>query len=173
MKVTPRGWEASGSESKRDLVASPAPATREATGGTPPRHALDVFPARRTNGLTRPAGQQGGAALRRRQFVRRAQQADRRAARQSICLQTYIFGSDNTGWALAAKLAAEAQAGVQVRVIVDAMGCRSTDPKVFELMRKAGVEVRTHAPLYDVTALNHHWHEKHLLVDGRASIEAA
>jgi cardiolipin synthase len=92
-------------------------------------------------------------------------------ARESICLQTYIFSSDDTGWALAAKLAAKAQEGVQVRVIVDAMGCRATDPKVFDLMRRAGVDVRIHAPLYELASLNNRWHEKLLLIDGRVSIQ--
>ena len=93
-------------------------------------------------------------------------------AKESICLQTFIFNSDDTGWALARKLAGKAQEGVQVRVIYDGMGSNRADPKMFDLMRQAGVEVREYAdPLRDPTDLNARWHEKHLIVDGRASVE--
>lgn len=92
-------------------------------------------------------------------------------AKESICLQTFIFTSDDTGWALARKLADKARAGVEVRVLVDAMGSGRSDPALFDLMREAGVEVKTWAPKWQVWDINDRWHEKHLIVDGRTSIE--
>ena len=91
-------------------------------------------------------------------------------ARESICLQTFIFDSDETGWALARKLAERAKAGVKVRVIYDAVGSQRADPALFEHMRAAGVEVRAYGEPWQVWDLNDRWHEKHLVVDGRAAI---
>ncbi len=92
-------------------------------------------------------------------------------AKESICFQTFIFNSDETGWALAKKLAAKAQEGVQVRVIYDALGSGRADPKMFELMKNAGVDVKAYGEKYKVWDLNDRWHEKHLIVDGKASVQ--
>lgn len=93
------------------------------------------------------------------------------SARESICLQTFIFDSDETGWALARKLADKARAGVQVRVLYDAVGSHRADDALFDHMRAAGVEVRAYGAPWKVWDLNDRWHEKHLVVDGRASIQ--
>lgn len=93
-------------------------------------------------------------------------------AKESINLQTFIFASDDTGWDLANRLAAKAKEGVKVRVIYDGMGSNRADPKMFEMMKAAGVEVKAYAkPLEQPWNLNDRWHEKHLIVDGKASIE--
>lgn len=93
------------------------------------------------------------------------------SAKESICFQTFIFNSDETGWDLANRLASKAKEGVQVRVIYDSMGTGRADPKMFEMMRAAGVDVKEYAPKYEVWDLNDRWHEKHLIVDGKTSIE--
>ena len=92
-------------------------------------------------------------------------------ARESICFQTFIFNSDDTGWALANKLAAKAKEGVEVRVIYDASGSSRADPKMFEMMKNAGVDVQAYGEKYKVWDVNDRWHEKHLIVDGKASVE--
>ena len=92
-------------------------------------------------------------------------------AKESICFQTFIFNSDDTGWALARSLSAKAQEGVQVRVIYDAMGSGRADPKMFEMMKAAGVDVKAYGEKYKVWDLNDRWHEKHLIVDGKASVQ--
>lgn len=92
-------------------------------------------------------------------------------AKESICFQTFIFNSDETGWALANKLAAKAQEGVQVRVIYDALGSGRADPKMFEMMKKAGVDVKAYGEKYKLWDINDRWHEKHLIVDGKASVQ--
>lgn len=92
-------------------------------------------------------------------------------AKHSIHLQTFIFTDDNTGWDLAKRLAAKAQEGVKVRVLYDAVGSNRAGDLIFDFMKKAGVEVRAYAPpLEDPLSLNARWHEKHLIVDGEASI---
>ena len=92
-------------------------------------------------------------------------------ARKSVCLQTFILSSDDTGMALAHKLVAKAKEGVQVRVIYDGVGSKDSDKKIFEVLRQGGVEVLEHTFLKDVGEVNHSWHEKHLIVDGAASVE--
>ena len=93
-------------------------------------------------------------------------------AKQSINLQTFIFNSDDTGWDLARRLAKKAQEGVEVRVIYDGVGSNRADPKMFEMMEKAGVQVREYGdPLRQFWDVNDRWHEKHLIVDGKTSVE--
>jgi cardiolipin synthase A/B len=93
-------------------------------------------------------------------------------ATDSINLQTFIFNDDDTGWAIATKLAAKAKEGVKVRVIYDAVGSGRADPKMFDLMREHGVEVREYAPiLKDPLSINNRTHEKQLIIDGKASIQ--
>lgn len=90
----------------------------------------------------------------------------------TICLQTFIFNSDATGWAMATRLAAKAKEGVKVRVMVDAVGSGRADEKMFDFMREAGVEVRVYAPLTeDPLSANHRSHEKQLIIDGQESIQ--
>jgi cardiolipin synthase len=93
-------------------------------------------------------------------------------AKSSICLQTFIFNSDDTGQALAKALADKAKEGVKVRVLYDALGSSRADPKMFQMMADAGVELRGYnPPSYLPLEMNHRWHEKHLVVDGASSIE--
>ena len=93
------------------------------------------------------------------------------SAKESINFQTFIFNSDDTGWELANMLAAKAKEGVKVRVIYDALGSNRADPKMFEMMKQAGVEVRPYGNMLgQFWDINDRWHEKHLIIDGRASI---
>jgi cardiolipin synthase len=93
-------------------------------------------------------------------------------ARESICLQTFIFTDDDTGWETARELAAAAQRGVKVRLIYDGLGSNRADSKIFDFMKQAGVEVREYGdPLRRFWDLNNRWHEKHLIVDGTVSVE--
>ncbi|MDX2012615.1 MAG: phosphatidylserine/phosphatidylglycerophosphate/cardiolipin synthase family protein [Myxococcaceae bacterium] len=91
-------------------------------------------------------------------------------AKHSVCFQTFIFNSDDTGWKLARQLADKAKQGVQVRVIYDAVGSGRADPKMFEMMREAGVDVRAYGQKWKVWDLNDRWHEKNLIVDGQAAV---
>ncbi|MFT3707701.1 MAG: phosphatidylserine/phosphatidylglycerophosphate/cardiolipin synthase family protein [Archangium sp.] len=102
-------------------------------------------------------------------FAERKKMID--GAKESICFQTFIFNSDDTGWELAKQLASKAKEGVQVRVIYDAMGSGRADPKMFEMMKQAGVDVQAYGEKYKLWDINDRWHEKHLIVDGKASIE--
>src|SRR5437868_11843313 len=58
-----------------------------------------------------------------------------KSAKKRVCLEVYIFHSDDTGWAFANALSAKAKEGVPVYVIYDSLGCIDSDPKMFEQMR--------------------------------------
>lgn len=181
-------------------VASTTPAAAQGTPEQGPAvskgwQAKGAAPARTTTGVTLPAAPKAGmrSAVLEAQLDRDTQSrslagnkvsmlfdgvnsfAERNkmidGARESICFQTFIFNSDDTGWALAKKLAEKAKEGVQVRVIYDATGSGRADPKMFELMKNAGVDVKAYGEKYEVWDINDRWHEKHLIVDGKASVE--
>ena len=93
-----------------------------------------------------------------------------KAARFRICLELYIFASDETGRAVADLLCQKARAGVNVFVIYDSFGSLYSDRGMFEKMQAAGVHVQEFHPVrpWDCT---HTWrlfnrdHRKLLLID--------
>lgn len=95
-----------------------------------------------------------------------------RNATQSIYLQSFIFNDDETGWDLARLLVLQAQEGIDVRVIYDGIGSMRSDPEMFNYMRENGVQVMEYGnPLQQFWDVNDRWHEKHLIVDQKVSIE--
>ena len=60
-------------------------------------------------------------------------------ARRSVILETYIFDRDPAGLRIADALARARQRGVQVRVLVDAVGARYSVPSIAWAMRERGV----------------------------------
>ncbi|MDB5320939.1 MAG: Bac cardiolipin: cardiolipin [Phycisphaerales bacterium] len=69
-------------------------------------------------------------------------------ARRRICLEIYIFASDETGRAFADLLCDKAKAGVKVYLIYDSFGSIASDPRMFERMRHAGVRVNEFHPFW-------------------------
>jgi cardiolipin synthase len=93
------------------------------------------------------------------------------AATRNINLETYIFDADSVGTPLAELLMARQQAGVQVHVIVDAVGTLRTPQAFFDRMRDAGVQVLVFNPINPLQAggpweINQRDHRKLLVVDG-------
>ncbi|MGH7644567.1 MAG: phospholipase D-like domain-containing protein, partial [Gemmatimonadales bacterium] len=80
----------------------------------------------------------------------------------------YIIRDDATGRRFAAALSQRAQAGVTVRVLYDALGCRATARGFWRALRAAGVEVRAFRPLLGTAPaeLLQRDHRKLLVVDG-------
>jgi cardiolipin synthase len=90
-------------------------------------------------------------------------------ARHRILLESYLFATDDVGQRFVAALAERARAGVEVRLIVDAVGSLLRFPRREELhMREIGVAVRRfhrwrwRQPL----RYNRRDHRKLLVVDG-------
>ncbi|GEM_PF-443975 len=76
-------------------------------------------------------------------------------AKHSINLQTLIFHSDETGWKTAELLARKAQEGVHCRVIYDWISSADSDPAIFKMMKKAGVELQAFN-----TPVDYKWHDE-------------
>jgi len=68
-------------------------------------------------------------------------------ARRLICLEVYIFSSDETGRAFADLLCEKARQGVAVYVIYDDFGSIGADPQMFKRMRQSGVHLALFHPL--------------------------
>ncbi len=67
-------------------------------------------------------------------------------ARQSLWLSTYIFDTDRTGRQFVDALGDAAARGVEVRVLVDALGEHYSFPPVRRLLRKRGIRIARFLP---------------------------
>lgn len=97
---------------------------------------------------------------------------DIRAARTRIWLETYIFHDDAAGRAIADALRERAAAGVQVRVLYDAIGSTYTSWAFFRALQQAGAEVHAFHSVREalwkfsfLRILNRRDHRKLLVID--------
>ena len=88
------------------------------------------------------------------------------AARHSISLSTYIFDGDSVGRRFVEVLKKAAERGVQVRVIVDALGEKYSRPTARQLLKGSRVKVGRFLPLRQGWYMNLRNHRKILVVDG-------
>lgn len=91
-----------------------------------------------------------------------------RSARHTITFETYVFRPGQTAREFTAALAERARAGVEVKVILDAVG--SVGSGEFQsLLRKAGVQLEIYHPVWapEFWRLNYRTHRKLLVVDGK------
>lgn len=91
-------------------------------------------------------------------------------ARDSVALETYIFDNDAAGLRFVEALARAVQRGVQVRVLVDAVGARYSRPSIIHLLREHRVPVARFMPTrrpWSAPFWNLRSHRKILVVDGR------
>ncbi|MDA8384061.1 MAG: phospholipase D-like domain-containing protein [Betaproteobacteria bacterium] len=95
-----------------------------------------------------------------------------RGARDSVDLETYIFGDMESDRALARLLIRKSAQGVDVNLIYDAVGSRDTPASVFRALRRGGVHVLEFNPI-NPFHVRRKWfitrrdHRKILVVDGR------
>jgi cardiolipin synthase len=94
------------------------------------------------------------------------------AARTRVWLETYIFLDDAFGRAVAGALKEKARAGVQVRVLYDAIGSQATSSAFFRDIQDAGVEVHVFHSIWEafwrfspLRVLNRRDHRKLLVID--------
>lgn len=92
-----------------------------------------------------------------------------RQARESVNLLSYVYWTGDIAVELADELAAAARRGVEVRVLVDAIGGRKMDPALIEKMRAAGCRFAWFHPIrwYTLRRFNNRSHRKVLVTDGR------
>ncbi len=92
------------------------------------------------------------------------------SARRRICFETYIFAADSVGHRFAEALAERASAGVDVRLMMDALGSFLLFPRRLQRsLRTSGVKVRRfHRWRWrEPWRYNRRDHRKLLVVDGR------
>jgi cardiolipin synthase len=104
----------------------------------------------------------------------REMMAAARAATSSINLETYIFDQDEVGNQFADLLIEKQRQGVQVNIMVDAVGAIATPAAFFERMRAAGIRVLIFNPVNPAKAkgnwdINNRNHRKLMVVDGRVA----
>ncbi len=101
---------------------------------------------------------------------------DIRAAQTRVWLEVYIFHHDDLGRAVAEALAERARAGVEVRVLYDAIGSQSTPGSFFRALEEAGASVHAFHSLWEalwnfsfLRILNRRDHRKLLVLDDRVA----
>jgi cardiolipin synthase len=92
-----------------------------------------------------------------------------RAATSHVCLEAYIFQKGEIGGRFIEALTERARAGVEVRVVLDAVGSFNTWKHTFRELIDAGGQVRWYMPFrwYNLTSYNNRTHREMLIVDGR------
>ncbi len=94
-----------------------------------------------------------------------------RAAQRSVALQSYIFDNDAIGQELAQSLIDAVRRGVEVRVLIDAVGSRYSRPSIVGLLRRGGVRtarfMTNSMGLLRMPYANLRSHRKVLVADGR------
>jgi len=92
-------------------------------------------------------------------------------AKESVHLSSFIFEADSIGQKFAGALARAGKRGVDVRVIIDALGEKYSWPPIRALLhRSEGVQVARFLPLRSGAYFNLRNHRKLLLVDGRVAM---
>ena len=91
-----------------------------------------------------------------------------RAARSHICLEAYIFQKGEIADRFIEALTERARAGVEVRLVLDAVGSLNTWPSTFRELTEAGGRVCWYTPLrwYNLAHFNNRTHREIVIVDG-------
>lgn len=92
-----------------------------------------------------------------------------REATDSIHLEAYIFQRGEVTRRFLDALAERARAGVQVRVVLDAVGCFLTTPKYLAPLTEAGGHVEFYHPIrwHNLPRINNRTHRELLIIDGK------
>src|SRR5689334_10658679 len=85
-------------------------------------------------------------------------------AKSEVCLETYTFAQGSPGVRFRDVLIQAQQRGVQVRVLVDALGSYALPANFFEPLQAAGAEVRRFNPI-SLNQLSIRNHRKLLVCD--------
>jgi cardiolipin synthase len=97
---------------------------------------------------------------------------DLRAAQSRIWIEVYIFAGDPAGQALATVLKEKARAGLDVRVLYDAVGSQATPAAFFAELQAAGVHLHCYHSLIEALSrfrlfsiMNRRDHRKLIVID--------
>ena len=90
------------------------------------------------------------------------------AARVSITIEAYIYWAGEVGQIFARSLVERAQAGVTVKILLDAIGSASIGKEILGTLEEGGCQVAWYNPIhwYTLGRFNNRTHRKSLIVDG-------
>lgn len=92
-----------------------------------------------------------------------------RGASHSISFLTYVYWTGEIAREMAGELEAACRRGVDVRVLLDAVGAYKMNSELVDRMRSAGCQVEYFHPIhwYTLRRFNHRTHRRALVIDGR------
>jgi cardiolipin synthase len=90
-------------------------------------------------------------------------------AEYSVTIEAYIYWEGEIGRQFAAALAERAQAGVRVKILLDAIGSSTIGNDILQTLESGGCQIAWYNPLhwYSIGRYNNRTHRKSLIVDGR------
>ena len=90
-------------------------------------------------------------------------------ARHSVTVEAYIYWAGEVGMAFAKALADCAQRGMEVKILLDAVGSATIGDEILQVLEGGGCQLAWYNPVrwYAVGRFNHRTHRKSLVVDGR------
>jgi cardiolipin synthase len=93
------------------------------------------------------------------------------SAQGSVNMEAYIFTPGEAADMLVSAMVERAQAGVEVRLVLDAIGSSSMGGKTARRLREAGCRISFYQPIrwYRLHRLNNRTHRELLVVDGRVA----
>ena len=93
------------------------------------------------------------------------------AAQRTVHFETFLWKDGRLGRRLAQALAAKARAGVTVRMVLDATGCKKMGKEVQQELRDAGCQVAMYHPrtLKNIGVIAERDHRKLTILDGRTA----
>jgi cardiolipin synthase len=91
------------------------------------------------------------------------------AARRTVHFETYLWKDGRIGRRMAEAFAKQARAGVKVRLVLDAVGCKKIGGEVRDQMLAAGCQIATYHPrtLKNIGVVAERDHRKLAVLDGR------
>jgi cardiolipin synthase A/B len=89
-------------------------------------------------------------------------------AERSITIEAYIYWAGDIGVTFAKALAAAAQRGVKVKILLDAIGSQSIGNEILKILEEAGCHLAWYNPIRitRLRRINNRTHRKSLLIDG-------
>jgi cardiolipin synthase A/B len=90
-------------------------------------------------------------------------------AQKSVTVEAYIYWAGDIGRRFADALAAKASSGLQVKILLDAVGSSSISDDIMKTLTDGGCQVRWYRPVrwYTIRRFNNRTHRKSLIIDGR------
>lgn len=90
-------------------------------------------------------------------------------ARQSITIEAYIYWAGDIGRKFAQAIAERANAGVEVKILLDAVGSSTIGQEILTTLEESGCQVQWYNKMFwrTIGRFNNRTHRKSLIIDGR------